>query len=111
MGIVSSPPASERDTPCLARKRGEQASLLSSVLALGMAFDACAQDRPPAATPKGSTATQPADGADLAHVPVGMASLDELEIVMRVVNHRSPVRVEYSCLSVKHARALGDYVL
>jgi len=39
MGIASSPPKSGRDAPCHARNRGAQASILSSALALGMAFD------------------------------------------------------------------------
>ena len=39
MGIAPSPPKSGRDAPCHARNRGAQASILSSVLALGMAFD------------------------------------------------------------------------
>ena len=84
MGIASSPATSGRDASCRARNRGAQASILLSVLALDMASDAYAQDSQPAAAPKGSPATQPADRPDLADVPVGMTSLDELEIVMDV---------------------------
>jgi hypothetical protein len=84
MSITSSPPKSGRGAPCTARNRSAQALILSSVLALGMAFDACAQESQPAAAPKGSPATQPADGPDLADIPVGMTSLDGFEIVMSV---------------------------
>ena len=39
MGIASLSPKSGRNAPCHARTRGAQVSILSSVLALGMAFD------------------------------------------------------------------------
>ena len=39
MGIASSPPKSGRDPHCHARNRDAQASILSPVLALDLAFD------------------------------------------------------------------------
>jgi hypothetical protein len=108
MGIASSPPKSGRDAPCHARNRGAQASILSSVLALGMAFDAYAQDIMSAGTTDQSRLDEwlkPLRVSLKHEVPYKFAAPE------REANKRLSVRVEYSYLFVENDRESGDYVL
>ena len=115
MGIASSPPKSGRDAPCHVRSRGAQVSILSSVLALGMAFDAHAQDSQPAAAPNMSEGTTDQSRLDewLKSLRVSLKHEVSYKFAApgRVVNNRSSMRAEYSYLFVKNDRELGDYVL
>lgn len=83
MGIVSSPPKSGPGAPCHARERGVRASIR-------IRLD---------------------EWLESLRVSLKHEASCKFAAPARVVNNRSPARVEYSCLFVKNDRGSGDYVL
>jgi len=114
MDIVSSPPKSGRDAPCHARN-----------------FEIVMDDPDPTvdttSEPSATGGLGPGGDINMSEGTTDRSRLDEwlksLRVSLkhevlykfaapeRVVNNRSPVRVEYSCLFVKNDRESSDYVL